>query len=88
MLKTIIALKDTVAETFLDPRTEINTASAMRTFRQSVQDHPNKDDFALYQIGMFDTDKGEILACEPIRIMSGHEVKKLPDNLQSQSGDQ
>ena len=43
MLKILISVKDTVAEIFNDPRAEINTASAIRSFSMSVSKSPHKD---------------------------------------------
>lgn len=75
MQKIIVVVKDNVAETFHDTRNEINVASAIRAFTHSVQESPNKDDYSLYQVGIFDTDSGNIKPNEPIRLYTGHEVK-------------
>jgi len=74
MLKVIISVKDTVAEIFNDPRVEINAASAIRAFTNSIEDNKNKDDFTLYIIGEFDTQNGEVQPCDPVKIYSGHDV--------------
>lgn len=74
MKKVIIAIKDTIAEVFHDPRIEINVPSAIRAFTDGVKDSPHKDDFSMYIIGEFDTQKGEITPQEPTRIYSGHDV--------------
>ena len=91
MLKIIVCVKDNVAEVFHDPHIEVNTASAIRSFTQSAQDQVHKDDFSLYQIGSYNTDNGQIIANEPLRIFSGHDIKPdnvvdLPENLKKQSG--
>jgi len=88
MLKIIISVKDTVSEVFNDPRVEVNAASAIRAFSHSVQDTPHKDDFVLYQIGIFETTNGTVKPNEPIRLFSGHDVQKqdIPETLQPQSG--
>ena len=75
MLKVIVCIKDNVAEMFNDPRAEINTASAIRSFTQSIQESPHKDDFSLYQIGTFNTNNGVVEHNEPLKIYSGHDVK-------------
>jgi hypothetical protein len=75
MLKIIISVKDTVADIFNDPRVEINAASAIRAFSQSVKESEMKDDFQLYQIGTFDTDNGMVTYNDPLRLYSGHDVK-------------
>jgi len=74
MKKVIISVKDTVAEIFNDPRVEINSASAIRAFTHSIEDNKNKDDFAMYYLGEFDTSNGEIKPSEPVKIYSGHDV--------------
>lgn len=75
MLKVIVCVKDNVAEIFNDPRVEINSASAIRAFTESVKDATHKDDYSLYQIGTFDTDNGNVIPNEPLRLYSGHDVK-------------
>lgn len=75
MLKVIVSVKDVVSEMFHDPRAEVNVASAIRAFAESVKDSPHKDDYSLYQIGTMDTNNGTITANEPVRISSGHDVQ-------------
>lgn len=75
MLKIVISVKDTIADIFNDPRVEINAASAIRSFTASVKESPHKDDFALYQIGIFDTSDGSIKPNDPVRLFTGHDVK-------------
>ena len=92
MLKIIVSVKDNVSEVFNDPRAEINAASAIRSFNHSVIETPHKDDYSLYQIGTMDTCNGTITSNEPIRLCSGHDVKKpdnvvdMPEILKNQSG--
>lgn len=86
MLKIVISVKDTVAEFFNDPRVELNAASAIRSFTVSVKETPHKDDFALYQVGVFDTETGLIKPNDPIRLFTGHDVKL--DNVSSISMEQ
>lgn len=91
MLKIIISVKDTVSEIFNDPRVEVNTASAIRAFTQSLKDTTHKDDFVLYQVGTFNTQNGEVTKGEPIKIHSGHDIKtdnvtEIPEILKKQSG--
>ncbi len=74
MNKVIISVKDTIAEIFNDPRVEINAASAIRAFTNSIQDNKNKDDFTLYIVGEFDTQNGEVTPCDPVKIFTGHDV--------------
>lgn len=74
MKKVVIAVKDTIAEIFHDPRIEINIPSAIRAFTDGVKDSPHKDDFSMYVIGEFDTQTGVLTSKEPTRIYSGHDV--------------
>lgn len=75
MIKVIVSVKDTVAEIFNDARMEVNIASALRAFNEAVKDSPHKDDYAMYQVGTFDTNTGVIIPNEPVRLCSGHDVK-------------
>jgi hypothetical protein len=81
MKKVLVCVKDNVAEIFHDIRCEINVASAIRAFSQSVQDSPHKDDYSLYLVGEMDTTNGTIYPGskdshnDPVRIYSGHDVK-------------
>ena len=90
MLKVIVSVKDNVSEIFNDPRVEVNTASAIRAFTNSVKETPYKDDFSLYQVGTFETNNGTVTPNEPLRIYTGHDVKTdnvvdLPNTLKKQS---
>lgn len=75
MIKIIVSIRDNVAEIFNDPRVEINVQSAIRAFTETIKDHPHKDDFTMYQIGAMDTNTGDILANEPIKLITGMDVK-------------
>jgi len=82
MIKIIISVRDTVAEIFNDPRVEINIPSAIRSFNLSIEKAQCKDDYALYQVGTFDTDTGDIASHEPIKIYSGLEHKQNSENIE------
>ena len=92
MIKIIVSIYDKTAELFNDPRQEVNTASAIRAFEDTVKEHPHKNDFVLYQLGAFDSCKGTILPNEPLKICSGFELSNsaevidMPDHLKQQSG--
>jgi hypothetical protein len=75
MKKVMVCVKDTVSEIFHDIRCEVNTASAIRSFSQSLADTPHKDDYQLYLVGEQDQNNGQIEPCDPVRIYSGHDVK-------------
>jgi hypothetical protein len=74
MEKVIVCVRDNIAEIFHDVRCEVNTASAIRAFEQSVKESPHKNDYALWLVAHQDTTTGEIKPCEPVRIYSGTEV--------------
>lgn len=59
-----------IKSTYMQVLTDVNDATAMRGFRQAcmVPDsimalHPT--DFALYRVGSFDADTGEVVAMSP-----------------------
>jgi hypothetical protein len=87
MLINLYSIYDKVAETFNDPFKELNNASAIRSFQHSVIDQPHKDDYVIYHVGTFDTDKGEYNAIQPVRLLTGLEVQKpeTPATLEKQA---
>lgn len=87
---SIYSIYDTVAEVFNKPFTDINNASAIRSFTSSVQDQPHKNDYVLYYLGTFEDNSGEIMpAKNPFKLLSGIEVKQseLPAHLQPVPGE-
>lgn len=90
MIKIIVTIRDEVAEIFNDPRVEINAASAIRSFAETVKDHPHKNDFSLYQLGAMDDNNGEIISNNPLKLYSGFDVEKeenkdIPEMLKKQA---
>lgn len=72
----IYSIFDTVAEVFNKPFTDINDASATRSFMQSLDDNKNKNDYVLYNMGTYDDSKGEIIGITPVKVVSGFDKKE------------
>lgn len=90
MKLNIYSIYDTVAEVFNKPFTDINDATAIRSFVQSVSDQPHKNDYVLYNLGVFTDHDGTILQDRPVKIRSGFDVKnadvvEMPSSLQTQA---
>ena len=71
----IFTVRDLVAEVYLEPFFAQNAAAAIRGFADasSTEGHQfnkHSTDFALYQIGSFNTENGFVTACEPIKLAS------------------
>ena len=76
MFLNLYTIYDTVAEVFNKPFADINDASAIRSFSESVKDQAHKNDYVLYHIGGFDDNSGQITADKaPLKLKSGFEVK-------------
>lgn len=71
MIYNVYAIRDSKTG-FLQPTCEMNDASAMRNFEHAVMAGPDSlffshpEDYALYRLGSYDTDKGVILPESPI----------------------
>jgi len=92
MFLNLYTIYDTVSEVFNKPFADINDASAIRAFSESVKDQAHKNDYVIYHIGGFDDNSGQITADKaPLKLKSGFEVKndnitELPEQLKKQSG--
>lgn len=79
---------DTIAEIFNRPFVEVNDATAVRVFTQSLQQNPNKNDYVLYKIGQYNDLNGVITPTEnPIKIISGLEIPNESQFNESQTGE-
>lgn len=77
----LISIRDNVAEIFNKPASDLNIASAMRSFKLSLQNEPQKQDYTLYKIGTLDQITGQITPeIEPIQLMTGFEVENDMDS--------
>lgn len=75
MLVNFYSIYDKVTETFNDPFKQLNNAAAIRSFQHSVIEEPHKDDYVIYFVGTFDSDKGEYNPTQPVRLLTGLEVQ-------------
>ncbi len=67
------AIRDMVADRYLEPFFTINTNTALRSFQsacQNIEDNLSKypDDYSLYLIGEWDSIQGALIGKEPVRI--------------------
>jgi hypothetical protein len=77
MKYAMMSIYDTVAEVFNKPFASINNADAIRAFTQSLDDNPNKNDYALYRIGEFDDNEGVFIPEKnPSKIYTGFDIKQ------------
>ena len=77
----IVSVRDNVAEIFNKPHTEINVASAIRSFTLSLKDEPQRGDYTMYKIGELDQNTGIITPeVTPVQLMSGFELKADLEN--------
>jgi len=67
---------DTVTEVFNKPFTEVNDASAIRAFTNSIEEAKNKNEYELYHIGAYNDNNGQLEANHPVKIKTGFEVKR------------
>ena len=91
MFLNLYTIYDTVSEVFNKPFADINDASAIRAFSESVKDQPHKNDYILYHIGGFDDNSG-MITCDkaPLKLKTGFEVKadnvvEMPEMLKKQN---
>ena len=74
----IYSIYDTVACVFNKPFTDINDASAIRTFKTACQEQEHANDFELHSLATY-SDYDGIITPEksPIRLITGREVKAI-----------
>lgn len=76
MKLNIYSIYDVVAQVFNKPFTDINDGTAVRSFVQSVNDQPHKNDYVLYKLGSLTDHNGVIEPSDvPIKIHSGFDIK-------------
>jgi hypothetical protein len=75
------SVKDVLAEIYNKPFCEINDATASRVFKQSISESPHPDDFILYCVGEYYDHLGEVVPCEPYRVML--EKEKNNNNIEA-----
>lgn len=88
MIYNIVAVKDELTETFLQPQFGENKDALLRIFSHQINTIPlwkeNASDFSLYSLGTFDESTG-MFTSSITKIISGHAVLKKgeKDDLQS-----
>lgn len=84
----IVAVKDELTQTFLQPTFGENLDALIRIFKTQINTLPiwkdNPTDFSLYLLGHFDHNTG-IIVPELKKIISGHSVKERSENSDIQS---
>lgn len=84
----IVAVKDELTETFLQPTFGENLEALQRIFKTQINTLPiwkdNPTDFSLYLLGHFDQKSGIIIP-EMKKIISGHTVKERSETIDIQS---
>jgi len=67
----LFSVKDLVAREFGPPFMSKNKDVALRQFKLIIKDVPEPDEYALYSLGEFDPDTGEIKSNEPLEVGFG-----------------
>ena len=75
----IVAVKDELTNTFLQPTFGENMDALQRIFSTQINSLPiwkdNPTDFSLYMLGHFDAETGEIIP-DIQKLVSGHSVRR------------
>lgn len=80
MNMNLYSIFDTVAGVFNQPFSQINDQSAKRAFSRACLDNPDKNDYVLYALGSYQDFNGVLVPHnQPVKIMSGFEVRVNPD---------
>jgi hypothetical protein len=75
----LYSIYDTCSEVFNKPFTEHNNNSATRAFNQAMAENPNKNDYALFCVGEWNDNSGEIVPLKvPVKVATGLEVSDAP----------
>lgn len=84
----IVAVKDELTNTFLQPTYGENLDALIRIFKTQINTLPiwkdNPTDFSFYQLGHFDQETGIIIP-DIKKLMSGHTVLERSENSDIQS---
>lgn len=72
----VYSVFDKVAEVFNKPFTDINDATAIRAFSESIKDNPHKNDYELFYLGEYFDHNGQLVPAKSNkRIYAGVDVK-------------
>lgn len=74
MKSCVYSIFDNIASVFNKPFIEFNNDSAVRAFRNALNDNINKNDFVLYHLGTFDDSNGTIVPNNPSKVISGFDL--------------
>lgn len=75
MRTNLYSVYDTIAGVFNKPFVEHNDDTAKRAFQASASEQPHLADYSLYHLGYYDDTTGEIIPVDPLKIMSGLDIK-------------
>lgn len=68
MIMRVYSVKDELTG-YMPPLTIVNEQAALRWFNNNYRrEHPNANDFHLYDVGSFDTESGTVIGQEPTLI--------------------
>lgn len=83
MKMSIFTIYDSATEAYMRPFFAQSPGQALRMFIDDVQEegtpcnkHP--EDYALFEIGIFDDSTSEIINCKPICLQRAHEISSPP----------
>lgn len=78
MIVNVYCVRDLVAKSFNQPWLDVNDEVAMRGFSQAINNNAimgfRPADFQLFQIGEFDSEKGDLKPIIPILVCRGDDV--------------
>lgn len=83
MIVEVYAIRDRAAGQFMFPMADVNDQTAKRNFYLSMSQRPDgvmafsPDDFELYHIGQFDTEKAEFINEIPSFITNGADYDEV-----------
>lgn len=84
MKLNMYSIYDTVAAIFHKPFTEVNHASAVRAFDNSLIDNPNTTDYVLYFVATMEDTSGVISSVTPEKIRTGFETISISSTTSEQ----
>lgn len=75
MIQKVFGVRDTKALAFLQPFFSVSVPAAVRAFGDAINENPNSplgkhpEDYILYELGDFDDNSGELIACIPMKML-------------------
>lgn len=83
MIYQVVSVRDAVHQEYQGLNLEMSEASAVRNFSSSVMSSNAKQegllyshakDFSLWKLAEFDSESGEIIMVQPVRLIEGGEI--------------